>query len=235
MTSTISFPASRIALLLTALVIALAAGASSPRAQAASERATASVCVSTPSTTSAAMRYRSCVNYTGPSTATHADAFYSRVATRLIGRSAIVVCWSQAAWNWFVARKIIGADQAGFVWGGQQVINLRIDVCQTMDQIAYYRRLPAVNTGTAYLINTFTHEAMHAHGQADEAVAECWSMQLNFRTTEYLGAGRQYGQDLTAWRWFEYRDLGARTPAYWSADCFDGGRLDMYPNTSLWP
>ena len=218
-----------------ALLTALAAGVSSPSAQAARERAAASVCVAPPVTTVARMQYRSCLNYTGPSTVNHADAFYSRVATRLAGRSAIVVCWSQTAWNWFVPRGIIGANQAGFVWPGQQVINLRMDVCEAMDQIAYYRRLPAVNANTAHLIHVFTHEAMHARGEFNEAVAECWAMQLNFRTTEYLGAGRQYGEQLTAWRWYAYRDLGARTPNYWSADCYDGGKLDIFPGTSLWP
>ena len=91
------------------------------------------------------------------------------------------------------------------------------DVCDT-----YYHRIDAVATAA--------HEAMHVLGVGDEAAAECLAFQLVTPLSAYLGASTAFAYEIG--RDFAHvYDLNRQfAPEYWSAECRDGGALDLFSN-----
>jgi len=80
---------------------------------------------------------------------------------------------------------------------------------------------------------TLAHESMHLRGIQDEAVADCYGIQLMAYVAERLGATPPAAQQLAAWY---YRGVYPWKPDdYTSRECKDGGRLDLRANDRLWP
>jgi len=86
-------------------------------------------------------------------------------------------------------------------------------------------------------LQTVAHESYHTLGFADEAVAECYGMQSLWYVARTLGASVRRSESLAAWYWrYQYPAWRAGPNAeYWSAECRDGGRLDLRPRTHDWP
>jgi hypothetical protein len=88
---------------------------------------------------------------------------------------------------------------------------------------------------TIISIETIAHEAMHLYGFQDEAKAECLGMQLSTVVAYRLGADPAFayeiGKDYVPYYVAKRADL----PEYWSADCRDGGRLDLWRDQAGWP
>jgi hypothetical protein len=71
-------------------------------------------------------------------------------------------------------------------------------------------------------------------GIGNEAVATCFALQLAPVMSQRLGAGYGYGYQLGRLlaAWYQPRNLAR---GYWSSECHDGGKLDLYPKDKGWP
>jgi hypothetical protein len=86
-------------------------------------------------------------------------------------------------------------------------------------------------------LQAVAHESYHALGYRAEATAECYGMQSLWYVARRLGASTNEAEALADWYW-RYRYPAWRTsphPQYWSAQCRDGGALDLRPRSHAWP
>lgn len=91
--------------------------------------------------------------------------------------------------------------------------------------------------GTVQAIQTISHESYHVLGWKAEATAECYGMQSLWYTANRLGASAALSQALASWYWahlYPFRRTSPH-PEYWSAECRDGGKLDLRPKAHAWP
>ena len=90
---------------------------------------------------------------------------------------------------------------------------------------------------TVQAIQTISHESYHVLGWQSEAAAECYGMQSLWYTANRLGASVALSQELASWYWVHVYPLRRTSshPEYWSAECRDGGKLDLRPATHGWP
>jgi hypothetical protein len=92
--------------------------------------------------------------------------------------------------------------------------------------------VPAV----AMALAVVSHESYHLLGYANEAQVECYGMQSIWFVASKLGASIGEAQALAslyATRMYPLRRT--QTPTYWSAQCRDGGKLDLRPTLQRWP
>lgn len=92
-------------------------------------------------------------------------------------------------------------------------------------------------SGTVQAIQTISHESYHVLGWKAEATAECYGMQSLWYTANRLGASVTLSQALASWYWthlYAFRRTSSH-PEYWSAECRDGGKLDLRPKSHAWP
>jgi len=90
---------------------------------------------------------------------------------------------------------------------------------------------------TAQAIQTISHESYHVLGWQSEAAAECYGLQSLWYTANRLGASVALAQRLAQFYWKELYPLRRTSshPEYWSAECRDGGKLDLRPASHGWP
>ena len=89
----------------------------------------------------------------------------------------------------------------------------------------------------AMALETISHESYHLLGYRDEATAECYGLQSLWYSAVRLGASAQLGEtlgSLYANQMYPSRRTSAH-PEYWSAECRNGGKLDLRPKSSAWP
>jgi hypothetical protein len=94
---------------------------------------------------------------------------------------------------------------------------------------------PADEAGQLFLaraVVTLSHEPQHSKGIAEEFVAECNAIQLANGTAIKLGASTAYAAALVRTYWRHYAE---ELPAYRSAECRQGGKLDFGRADSIWP
>jgi hypothetical protein len=116
-------------------------------------------------------------------------------------------------------------------------VNLAPAVCARLDLLTYRRLGPrafGAKHDLANAVATLTHEAIHANGVANEAVTECYAMQLTELVAAQLGVSRSYGYSLGRifWRYDWPRQRGTE---YWTSRCYNGGPLDLFPKVKAWP
>ena len=88
----------------------------------------------------------------------------------------------------------------------------------------------------AMALQVVAHESYHLWGVQEEAKAECYGLQSIFYVATQLGASLEQGKELGWLYWTSlYRVHGTQWPKYYSADCRNGGRLDLRPGDSRWP
>jgi hypothetical protein len=88
----------------------------------------------------------------------------------------------------------------------------------------------------AMALAVVAHESYHLLGYVNEAQVECYGMQSIWFVASKLGASVAEAQSLAslyATRMYPLRRT--QTPQYWSAQCRDGGKLDLRPSLSRWP
>jgi len=81
--------------------------------------------------------------------------------------------------------------------------------------------------------HTLAHEAFHLRGFQDEGVTECYAMQNTAFVAERLGVPTAHAQKLQAWLFEE--GYPNEPEDYRSAQCYDGGRLDLRPQLTEFP
>jgi hypothetical protein len=85
----------------------------------------------------------------------------------------------------------------------------------------------------AWAAHTLAHEAFHLRGFQDEGVTECYALQNTAFVAEQLGVTTERAKDLQAW---VYRDGYPNEPEdYRSSNCYDGGPLDLRPQSTQFP
>ncbi len=86
-------------------------------------------------------------------------------------------------------------------------------------------------------IQTIAHESYHVLGFYLEATAECYGMQSLWYAAHRLGASVTLSQELAQFYWKQIYPLRrtSKFPWYWSAECRDGGKLDLRPKSHGWP
>jgi hypothetical protein len=88
----------------------------------------------------------------------------------------------------------------------------------------------------AWALATVAHESYHILGYSNEAQVECYGMQSIWFVANKLGASVAEAQaiaSLYATRMYPPRRW--QTPTYWSAQCRDGGTLDLRKSLARWP
>jgi hypothetical protein len=89
---------------------------------------------------------------------------------------------------------------------------------------------------TAMALATVSHESYHLLGYRNEAKVECYGMQSIWFVASKLGASLVESQAIASFYATQmYPQRRTRTPAYWSAECRDGGTLDLRPSIAGWP
>jgi hypothetical protein len=86
---------------------------------------------------------------------------------------------------------------------------------------------------SVHALETLAHESWHLAGHVSEATTECYALQTIAFVAERLGAPRAQGEQLAR---AAFLGLYPRMPPeYHSAECRDGGALDLRPRSSVWP
>ncbi|HEY1367201.1 MAG TPA: hypothetical protein VGF23_08815 [Gaiellaceae bacterium] len=172
--------------------------------------------------------------------ATSQERLAQSIARRLTGHQAVARC------------SVV--HEAPGVWGSTPFLNDRpvgyfLLMPKACASLAAFRADPATFDPTAcagscpervydalFALQTVAHESYHLLGFENEATAECYGMQALWYVARRLGAPVEESQALAALYW---RDYPARRtsphPEYWSAECRDGGKLDLRPGTHAWP
>lgn len=176
----------------------------------------------------------------GPGSGSRVEPQLSRSASDLAGREVEVRCWSASDWPRLVQEEYayagrIDRDTLGFAGVLGRRANLHPDVCRNLEDLVARSVYPNDAHGLlamAASLVTLAHESQHLKGYADEAVAECYGMQLARRAAALLGVERDYADRMLKAYWARY---GRELPAYRSPECRDGGRLDLDRGTGTWP
>ncbi len=173
--------------------------------------------------------------------ATYEEQIAEQVARRLTGHNASVRCGS------------IGMSDPR-VLGVTPLLNghsfdyflMRPAECT---YLAWFRQAPTrwdprtcVESDCAHVANivmalaVVAHESYHLLGYTNEAQVECYGMQSIWFVANKLGASIDESQVVA--QFYEsrmYPQRRTQTPTYWSAQCRDGGKLDLRPSLARWP
>ncbi len=92
------------------------------------------------------------------------------------------------------------------------------------------------DSDTAMALATVSHESYHLLGYRNEAKVECYGMQSIWFVASKLGASLAESQAIASFYATQmYPQRRTKTPAYWSAECRNGGTLDLRPSLARWP
>jgi hypothetical protein len=161
---------------------------------------------------------------------------FGRIASALTGKEVEVRCWSAADWARLMREEQaythgrLGLHVLGFAGIGGARVNVALEVCDALVTLAYRHR-PAEQLLVAAAVVTLTHEAQHAKGVVEEAVAECNAIQIAHRTAMKLGARPDYAASLVRTYWRQYDHA---LPSYRSPECRRGGAPDLGDADSIW-
>ena len=169
-----------------------------------------------------------------------ADAELTRVAYALARIGTVVQCWSAADWrrqttestDWVL--RSLGPWRA-YTSPATYVIHLSPEVCAELRALRRGApiRAGAASDAAAWSVAALAHEAQHVSGVLDEARADCYGLQTIAKAAGLLGRTALEGRYLAAVyakHWYPWH----KAP-YRSADCRDGGALDLRPRVATWP
>lgn len=177
------------------------------------------------------IRGRVARSHKDPELSKAAAAFGKRLTGRWSPRA--VLCWNDLDWSTLTGpkREIV----AGFVeFRSPRQVHLAPEVCRRVELVRYKRPRPAATRFTAFSILVFTHEVVHTLGIGNEAAATCFALQLSGFMSKALGTNRAFAERIEGLLtgWYKQDNLAR---GYWSAECRDGGRLDLLPDQAGWP
>jgi hypothetical protein len=86
---------------------------------------------------------------------------------------------------------------------------------------------------SGWAAHTLAHEAFHLRGFQDEGVTECYALQNTAFVAEHLGVPSGDARNLQAWLFL--KGYPVEPEEYHSADCYDGGPLDLRPQSTTFP
>jgi hypothetical protein len=134
------------------------------------------------------------------------------------------------------ARDYVGyvqhADGIAVVGGDRTYVTP--EICFALYRLAFEGEVRGSRTGRA--IAVLSHESWHLRGESDEGTTECYALQSGVDLGQRLGLAEGTAQRLMAQQLTENRLRGLQTVEYRvSAECRDGGRLDLDSADSAFP
>ena len=173
--------------------------------------------------------------------ATYEEQIAQQVARRLTGHNASVRCGSLGmsdprvlgvtplqnghSFDYFLMRP---AECTYLAWFHQAPARWDPRTCAESD----CSRVGSI----AMALAVVAHESYHLLGYSNEAQVECYGMQSIWFVANKLGASIDESQALASlYATQMYPQRRTLTPKYWSAQCRDGGKLDLRPSLARWP
>jgi hypothetical protein len=157
-----------------------------------------------------------------------AVARFSEEASRIADKPVAIRCDE--------ARDYVGAVQHadGVAAVGGELAILTPEICKDLYRLAFEHETNGVRTGRALAV--LAHESWHLRGEGDESTAECYALQSGVTLGERLGLTEGRARQLMRQQRIENALRGADTLEYrLTADCRDGGRLDLDRASSAFP
>jgi hypothetical protein len=153
--------------------------------------------------------------------------------------NTVVWCWSVADWKlrrdpWRDRERVVGKG----LWGAYTLgaVQLAPNLCAAL-KLMRTSRMPVWEwnnpEGLAWATYALAHESVHVAGYGSERKATCWGLQRVERMARKLGRTPKEGRYLAQLAWKKW--YPASRPSYKSSECRDGGRLDLRPNSDVWP
>ena len=84
-----------------------------------------------------------------------------------------------------------------------------------------------------WALHTLAHEAFHLRGISLENAAECYAMQTTAEVAVSLGVPARRAEQLQRWIWT--KGYPTEPDEYTTAQCRNGGPLDLHPFSPRWP
>jgi hypothetical protein len=172
---------------------------------------------------------------------TYEETIAEQVARRLTGHKTSVRCGSIGVSNpnilgvtmllngrSFDYFLMVPAECTYLAWFRQDPARWDPRSCSTSDC--------AIVPKVAMALAVVAHESYHILGYSNEAQVECYGMQSIWFVANKLGASIAESQALAslyATQFYPRREY--TTPAYWSAECRDGGKYDLRRSLARWP
>jgi hypothetical protein len=161
-------------------------------------------------------------------TRARAVARFSDEASRLAGKRVSIRCDE--------SRDYVGAVQHAdgvAVVGGDLAI-LTVEICNDLYRLTFEGDATGARTGRA--LTVLAHEAWHLRGERDEGRTECYALQSGVGLGVRLGLSESTARQLMRQQLAENALRGPETLEYRvSAECRDGSRLDLDPQSSTFP
>jgi hypothetical protein len=176
----------------------------------------------------------------GVLTDSHIDPKLGRVASKLAERKVQARCWSTDDWIRVNEERQAITQRPDFWAQGlaerEGVIHLDNEFCQPLARF-YAGNLPSSNLQRSVLATSLlilAHEAEHEYNfSLSEAEVECYAVQDVRDLVTEAGRTDKFAADIAAYAW----DLSylRNDPVYSTSRCKNGGPLDIYPKSKLWP
>jgi hypothetical protein len=162
------------------------------------------------------------------STRAEATARFSEEASRIADKPVTIRCDE--------AGDYVGAIQHadGVAVVGGDLAYLTPERCLDLYRLAFKGEVRSNRTARALAV--LAHESWHLRGVSDEGTTECYALQSGAELGRRLGLSDSSARRLMRQQLVENARLGRTNPAYLvPADCRDGGRLDLDPNSERFP
>ena len=156
----------------------------------------------------------------------------AKVASEIAGRKVDVHCPG------LLERLVDVSSNAGTVFFDDtgrpaNFTDLDEETCSTLDRFAEGKTASKDEAKVARALHVLAHESSHLAGVRDEAAADCFGLQRTAVVAEDLGATPDEAARLAR---VALAERAVTAPAeYRSAECHNGGMLDLDPWSSAWP
>jgi hypothetical protein len=157
-----------------------------------------------------------------------AAARFSDEASRIVGRPVTIRCDESG--------EFVGAIQHsdGVAEVGGTLAFLTPERCYDLYRLAFEGDVSFGQTARA--IAVLAHEAWHLRGTRNEGVTECYALQSGVDVGRALGLSEETARQMMRQQLAENALRGRGSVEYLvPAECRDGGRLDLRPETSTFP
>jgi hypothetical protein len=150
------------------------------------------------------------------------------------GIESTVRCWTMPGWKRL--EKVMHRSLGGLADTGTYEIHLHPFACQGVRSLLAGNQ-PESGDAAVFVAEglvTLTHEGTHfTSAGSNEGVVECRAMQNAHLVAARLGIDEDYARRLARVYW--ERAYPRNDPVYGSAECRDGGTMDVNPDSSDWP
>jgi hypothetical protein len=153
---------------------------------------------------------------------------FSAEASRIAGKPVSIRCDE--------ARDYVGAVQHadGVAIVGGEIAFLTPEICHALYELAAEEEVTGSRTGRALAV--LAHESWHLRGVEAEATTECYALQSGVELGRRLGLDESTARQLMRQQLLENALRGVESLEYRvTAECRDGGRLDLDAGDSVFP